>query len=47
MLSLCVKGSCVSGLTYAITALGVGVGYVIGGQFLSLWVDIGRTDTSV
>ncbi|XP_076441739.1 solute carrier organic anion transporter family member 4A1-like [Babylonia areolata] len=34
------------GITYAITALGVGVGYVIGGQLLSLWVDIDRTDTS-
>ncbi|KAK7104127.1 solute carrier organic anion transporter family member 4C1-like isoform X2 [Littorina saxatilis] len=34
------------GITYAITALGVGMGYVVGGQLLSLWVDVGRVDTS-
>ncbi|KAL8620027.1 hypothetical protein ACOMHN_015309 [Nucella lapillus] len=34
------------GITYAITALGVGVGYVMGGNLLSLWVDIDRVDVS-
>ncbi|CAC5400498.1 SLCO4A [Mytilus coruscus] len=34
------------GLIYALTALGVAAGYMGGGQFLSLWVDFERVDTT-
>ena len=39
LLTLC--NGC-AGVTYAVTALGVGAGYMAGGQLLSIWVDIGQ-----
>lgn len=36
-----------TGLIYALTALGVAAGYMGGGQFLSLWVDFERIDTTL
>lgn len=37
----------ITGLIYALTALGVAAGYMGGGQFLSLWVDFERIDTTL
>lgn len=36
-----------SGLIYAITALGVAAGYMGGGLFLNLWVDIDKSEVDV
>lgn len=33
-----------SGLTFTAAAIGVAVGYVVGGQTLSLFVDIDKVD---
>lgn len=34
----------VTGIIYAITALGVGAGYIGGGQLLTLYVDFNTVD---
>ena len=36
-----------AGLIYAITALGVAAGYMGGGLFLNLWVDIDKADVDL
>lgn len=36
-----------TGLIYAITALGVAAGYMGGGLFLNLWVDIDKSEVDV
>lgn len=36
-----------SGLIYAITALGVAAGYMGGGLFLNLWVDVDKSEVDV
>lgn len=36
-----------SGLIYAITALGVAAGYMGGGHFLNLWVDVDKSEVDV
>ena len=36
-----------AGLIYAITALGVAAGYMGGGIFLNLWVDIDKADVDL
>lgn len=35
------------GLIYAITALGVAAGYMGGGLFLNLWVDVDKSEVDV
>ena len=34
----------IAGIIYALTALGVGGGYIGGGQFLSIYVDFNTVD---
>jgi hypothetical protein len=35
-----------AGFIYAITTLGIGVGYIAGGTFLKIWVDFYRDDST-